>query len=641
MQLFVPGRLCLLGEHSDWAGTYCTLNPAIEPGYALVAGTRQGLYARAKRHADALIFRPALNDGSRPDPIRLPLSLTTLLSVAQQGGFASYVAGTAYQLLRRYAIAGLDIDNYRTDLPIQKGLSSSAAVCVLTVRAFNCLYDLRLSRRDEMELAYLGERTTPSQCGRLDQACAFGSRPVLMTFEGEQLVLTPLKLTRPLYLIVVDLGGYKDTQKILRDLHRSYPVAANAQQRQVQRYLGAINAGLVQQAAAALQQGDAQRLGELMTQAQAEFDRALVPACPDQLTAPKLHRLLTHPALQPYCCGGKGVGSQGDGTAQLVARDRDSQARAIALIQQDFPDMQALEVTLMPTAKIKKAVIPAAGFGTRLFPATKAVKKELLPIIDSDGRAKPVILKIVEEAVSAGIEEIGIVVQKDSLAEFQAFFQAPPSPQLWAKLSPENQAYSQYLQALGERIAFIFQSAQEGFGHAVFCARDWVNHEPFLLLLGDHVYRSQTAQSCAAQLVDRFEQCDCSVIGLTTMSVDIIHKAGCVTGTWQTPQTLLEISELCEKPSLDYAQANLRVPGLSDSEFLGVFGQYALTPAIFEQLELEISNNLRQRGEFQLTTCLERLRAAEGMLGYRVKGDYFDVGMPQFYQQTLQAFYRP
>ncbi|MCG8364528.1 MAG: hypothetical protein MJA27_14515 [Pseudanabaenales cyanobacterium] len=348
MRIFVPGRLCLFGEHSDWAGKYRSINPDIEKGYTLIVGANQGIYANIKPHPHDLMFQATLNDGSRYEPIRLPMQPTALLAEAKKGGFPSYMAGTAYQMLTRYEIAGLEVDNYLTDLPIQKGLSSSAALCVLIARAFNRLYHLQLSIREEMEMAYLGERTTPSLCGRMDQACAFGNQPILMTFDGDRVALEALTVKQALFLVIVDLGGRKDTQKILSDLNRGYPFPENPIHQKVQHYLGAINAQVIQQAVTALQQGEAQRLGALMNWVQAEFDRHLIPACPDQLTAPKLHRLLSYPALQPVIFGGKGVGSQGDGAAQLVAKNQASQAQAIAIIHRDFPEMQALSLTISP-----------------------------------------------------------------------------------------------------------------------------------------------------------------------------------------------------------------------------------------------------------------------------------------------------
>ena len=293
----------------------------------------------------------------------------------------------------------------------------------------------------------------------------------------------------------------------------------------------------------------------------------------------------------------------------------------------------------MSEVKVRKAVIPAAGFGTRMYPATKALKKELFPIIDRDGRAKPIILAIIEEAVSGGIAEIGIVVQQSDRDLFHDLLKSPPKPELLAKLSPENREYTEYLQELGNRITILTQTEQEGFGHAVYCAREWVDNEPFLLLLGDHVYRSATDLSCAKQMVDIYQQVKTSVIGITVMKENIIHKAGCVAGTWQTDKSILDISEIYEKPTLKYAQENLRVPGMAADEYLGVFGMYILESEIFNLLASEINNNQRYKGEFQLTTCLEKLRQQNDATGYLVKGKYYDTGMPAFYRQTIIDYY--
>jgi len=293
----------------------------------------------------------------------------------------------------------------------------------------------------------------------------------------------------------------------------------------------------------------------------------------------------------------------------------------------------------MSNQKVRKAVIPAAGFGTRMYPVTKALKKELLPIVGKDGRAKTIIQIIIEEAVSAGIEEIGIVVQESDRNLFQDVLKSPPKPELWAKLSVENRQYSKYLAALGDRITILSQTEQEGFGHAVYCARDWVGDEPFLLLLGDHVYTSALESSCAFQMVNLYQQQNTSVIGITVMQADVIHKAGCVGGTWKTEQSILEIAEIYEKPTLEYAQEHLRVSGMADDEFLGIFGMYVLEPKIFELLGSQIDNNERFKDEFQLTTCLDKLRQQNGAIAYLVQGQYYDTGMPLFYRQAMIDYY--
>ncbi|GAA6621786.1 sugar phosphate nucleotidyltransferase [Scytonema sp. NUACC26] len=292
----------------------------------------------------------------------------------------------------------------------------------------------------------------------------------------------------------------------------------------------------------------------------------------------------------------------------------------------------------MQRSKVRKAVIPAAGFGTRLFPATKVVKKELFPIIDRDGRAKPVILAIVEEALAGGIEEVGIVVQPSDREIFADFFQTPPKQELFNKLSSENQEYCQYLQELGKKITILTQEEQEGYGHAVYCAKEWVKDETFLLMLGDHIYSSNLEKSCARQVLDVYEQVHQNVVGLVEMPETIIHKAGCVTGVWHSFNEILTLTQVREKPSIEYARQNLVVEGIASDRFLCIFGLYVLTAKIFDFLEEHIQSNFRERGEFQLTSCLEQLRQAEGMIGYVVKGKTFDIGMPDAYRQTMIDF---
>ena len=638
MRIFVPGRLCLFGEHSDWAGGYRRINPNLEKGYALIAGTNQGLYAEVKPHPTHLIIRASLSDGTRK-MLTLPMDAEVLLAEAEKGDFFSYAAGVAYQFVNRYRVRGLEIDNYLTDLPIKKGLSSSAALCVLLARAFNRVYDLKMTLRDEMEFAYLGEITTPSRCGRMDQACAYGDRPILMVFDGNRSDVVELKLPKNLFFVIVDLGAGKNTQEILSNLNQCYPFASNEVQENVQKYLGSISSQITHEAVDALQQGDAERIGFLMKKAQTQFDKHLIPACPEQLTAPILHQILNYEPIQPYILGGKGVGSQGYGTAQFIVKDEESQEKVIEIIERDFPQMQGLKLTLHAEGKVRKAVIPAAGFGTRLFPATKAVKKEFFPIIDRDGRAKPVILAIVEEAISAGIEEVGIVAQTSDRELFEEFFKAPPSAELFNKLSPQNQEYSQYLQDLGSRITILTQDKPEGYGYAVSCAKEWVKDEPFLLMLGDHVYSSDTETSCAGQLLDVYKKVNQSVVSLTTLPAESLYKSGCVTGSWQDANSILSVTQLSEKPTMEYARQHLRVEGMAEDQFLCIFGLYILTPKIFEFLEHNINNNLHdQKGEFQLTSCLDDLQQEEGMSGYVVKGKCYDTGLPDPYRQTMIDF---
>jgi len=331
LDLFVPGRICLFGEHSDWAGGYRRMSSKIEKGYALICGTNQGIYARVAPHPNSIIIR-------NPDhsEYSLPLTETDLLNEAMGGGHYSYLAGVAHHALVNYHVKGLVIDNYLNTLPIQKGLSSSAAICVLVARAFNQLYQLHFTQRGEMELAYQGEITTPSRCGRMDQGCAFGQQPILMTFDADRLEITPVEPAQDLYYVIVDLQGHKDTLKILSALNHAYPVAQTPQEVNVQNLFGLTNKKIVRQAIDAIETGAVSRLGSLMRKSQKLFDTYAAPLCPEELTAPRLHQVLSYPALKPYLYGGKGVGSQGDGSAQLLVKNESSQKAVMSLLDHDL-----------------------------------------------------------------------------------------------------------------------------------------------------------------------------------------------------------------------------------------------------------------------------------------------------------------
>lgn len=640
MKLFVPGRICLFGEHSDWAGGYRRINAEIEKGYTLICGTDQGIYAEVEPHPTSLVLKSTTPDGKKHGPDEIPMQPKALLEEAQRGGFWSYIAGVAYQVMTNYHVRGLVIDNYKTDLPVKKGLSSSAAICVLAARAFNRIYDLKLTIRGEMELAYQGEITTPSRCGRMDQGCAFGNRPVLMTFDGDRLDTIELKVDQDLHFVIVDLQSNKDTMEILNRLNRCYPFAENKTERGVQELLGPINKRIVGQAVEALRVSDANRLGGLMSEAQDFFDRYAIPACPEELTAPVLHRVLNYPPLKPHIWGGKGVGSQGDGTAQFIARSEADQQAVIEIIERDL-DAHCLNLTLRPGARVRKALVPAAGFGTRLFPATKATKKELFPIIDQDGIAKPAILLIVEEALNAGLEEVIIVVQEDDLRDFHSFFNNQISIENYNKLSRHSQEYARRILEIGQRVSFVVQPTQEGFGHAVYCAREAIKDEPFLLMLGDHLYRSNGEQSCTQQLVDAYHQHGINILGLRRTPENMIANFGTVAGVWLDEGYLLNVTEFAEKPTLDYARSNLRVPGLAEDEYLTIFGMYIIKPQLFEYLEEHIANNVREHGEFQLTSALDRLRREDGFLGLIMDGRRYDIGLPEYYLDTLRTFREP
>ena len=343
-RLFVPGRLCLFGEHSDWAAQY-----GLHRGFCLVIGTDQGLSAVA-RPADSFVVESQLpNKLGRPSRRRRQMSCPwrpeTLLEAARdEKEFFRYCAGVAYEMSNRAGVAGgIHLSITAMDLPLQKGVSSSAAVCILMAKAFDEVYGLGMFPHELMEVAYLGERLTGSQCGRMDQACIYGKTPVLLTFQkSAEIRVEPVFAGGEIHMFFVDLAGKKNTVKILSDLQSAY-----LSSRDLQSGLGPSNEAIIREAYRALAAGDAEWLGRLMARAQENFDRLIAPGSPDELASPILHEVLDMEAVAEHIHGGKGVGSQGDGTAQFVARGAADRDEAMRKITEARPEMQCFPLTII------------------------------------------------------------------------------------------------------------------------------------------------------------------------------------------------------------------------------------------------------------------------------------------------------
>ncbi len=287
--------------------------------------------------------------------------------------------------------------------------------------------------------------------------------------------------------------------------------------------------------------------------------------------------------------------------------------------------------------RIRKALIPAAGIGTRLFPITRSVKKEMLPVVDDDGIIKPIIQFNVEEAVRSGIGDICIIVQPGSEDVFRSYFSAADERLRKAITGkPELEKVFDDIASMGERITYVVQQEQEGYGHAVYCAREWAAGEPFVLLLGDHIFKSTTQTPCAKQLMDVFERYGVSVSAVNEAGESDLPYFGTIAGEFvDSVRGVVRVSEIVEKPDVDYARRNLRVPGIPEGRYFCWFGMHAFTPGIFDALEHHIENDIREHGEFQLTNAQELLRQREGHYAYVIKGERYDIGMPLEYKRTV------
>lgn len=640
LNIFVPGRLCLFGEHSDWAGAQRTFNADIVPGEAIVTGIEQGIYANVRKH-DKFIICSAIK-GEEHMRLECPMSTSKLKKIAREGGFYSYVAGVASYVNENYSVGGLEICIIERTLPMKRGLSSSAAICVLVAKAFNRIYNLQMSIKGEMQVAYFGEQRTPSRCGRLDQACAFGIRPVHMEFDGNNLEATGLTSRAELYFVFADLNAKKDTVKILADLNRSFPYPQTDLDRNLHDALGKDNHHIVSRACVFIEKGDARGLGLLMTEAQKLFDKKVAPACPTELSAPVLHSILNDPVVAELTYGGKGVGSQGDGTVQFVAKDKCCQLKLMQYLKNDR-QMDAYELTLLPQHSVKRAIIPVAGFGTRMYPATRLMKKEFFPIVDLDGFAKPVILILLEELERSGIEEFCLVINGDEDKEqYRKFFNEPLPVEYLEKLTPEMRLYEEFIRRISTKIEYVIQKERRGFGHAVYQCRRFTDNSPVLLVLGDTIYRTNNKKTCTDQLLDAFEKTKKTTVAIHTVELkDVVHY-GILTGKWidfAANENIMEVHKFVEKPDVEYAKKYLGTPSKDNMKiYFSVFGEYVLTPEIFDVLGKNIEKNVTTKGEIQLTDALDEVRKTSGLYGFATDGKMFDVGIPAAYVHTVAGF---
>jgi UTP--glucose-1-phosphate uridylyltransferase len=284
--------------------------------------------------------------------------------------------------------------------------------------------------------------------------------------------------------------------------------------------------------------------------------------------------------------------------------------------------------------KVKKAVITAAGRGTRQYPASSAVQKEMFPLVDTDGLAKPVIQIIGEEAIAAGVEEICIVTQPGEELQYLHYFKRMNQDTLKAFAGKQwaIQA-SEKLQNFGERLHFVAQSSPEGYGHAVYQAKDFVGDDPFLLMLGDHIYLSAAQKNCAAQLIEKYEQSGLEAMsGAQATPAELLHLFGTLKGEplGHSPDIYRTLA-IMEKPDPAYAQEHLQTPGLPPGQYLCHFGLHVFPPAIFDAIGHHIRHDIREKNEIQLTNAQEFMRTQilEDSYGAcTIQGKRYDTGIP-------------
>lgn len=260
-------------------------------------------------------------------------------------------------------------------------------------------------------------------------------------------------------------------------------------------------------------------------------------------------------------------------------------------------------------ARIKKAVIPAAGFGTRFLPATKATPKEMLPIVD-----KPTIQYIVEEALASGIEEI-LIISGHAKRAIEDHFDSAPVLERELEEKGKDDLLAIVRETADINVHYIRQKKMRGLGDAILCAKSFMAGEPFAVLLGDDVvYADATKgeQPALRQLIDIYDAYGGSVLGCQQVAPEKVSSYGIVAGKEIAGSKLLKVSDMIEKPELSEAPSNI-----------AVLGRYIISPTIFELLEHTAPG---KGGEVQLTDALKQLALVEPVWAYCFEGKRYDVG---------------
>ena len=254
--------------------------------------------------------------------------------------------------------------------------------------------------------------------------------------------------------------------------------------------------------------------------------------------------------------------------------------------------------------KVRKAVIPAAGFGTRFLPATKAVPKEMLPIVDT-----PAIQYIAEEAAAAGIEDLLIITSRGKDAIINHFDSAFELETVLERVGKTEMLKASKNVSKGLNICFVRQNEQKGLGHAVLCAKSFVGNEPFAVMLGDDIVTGE--KPCIGQLMEQYEKCSSTVLGVQRVGKENVSKYGIV-DCEEDNGRLHKVKGMVEKPQISDAPSDV-----------AILGRYVITPAVFDCLE---KTQKGAGGEIQLTDALVMLAERENVYAYEFEGKRYDTG---------------
>lgn len=286
--------------------------------------------------------------------------------------------------------------------------------------------------------------------------------------------------------------------------------------------------------------------------------------------------------------------------------------------------------------KPTRAVIPLAGLASRLYPATKVIPKALLPVPGRDGSLRPVVDWIVREALTSGVDEVVLIVSPRDGDLIRRYFDEPPQGTLEGAGGRRILHAWSELKELSKHLRYVHQLEPRGFGHAVLQSREAVGCDPFVLLLGDHLYRSRSTVPCVRQVLDIGVKFGLGVLGISRCCESDLSQRG-VVGVRSLPDQsrVFELTDMREKPTVSEARS-LCIPGSDPPQYFCLFGIYLLPSQFMEYLDA--ASQQQNQGELDLSVALRSWIDRDHGLAYEVDGEFLDIGTPTVFRSTVARF---
>lgn len=321
--IFVPCKLCIIGEYSDWNLSYKTINKEIKKNCAIVTYIDQGINALVSK-SDKLI----INDRNT-NKIEIPFDDNSLKEIINSNNYFSFIVAISYLMKQKYNVEPIKIDITEVTISIGKKLLLSDSICILAIKAYEKIYNINIDIKEKMNLSYEAKGLVHSKFDKIDQVCTLNNQISLIEFD-EDIKITPLKPIHNYYFVIANIDQEKDTEKALNNSHKIYSFPESKNKENLIEFFGETNNKFVSKAKNIIENKTPRELGELLMQYQEQFDKIVAPFS-TELESPYLHKLLNDDYIQL-----NSFGSQGDETIQILVKNKEEQKQMIRYLKKQY-----------------------------------------------------------------------------------------------------------------------------------------------------------------------------------------------------------------------------------------------------------------------------------------------------------------